>query len=389
MFKRQNMNFVKKLLSFCIFLYCPMVSTKRYVNHNQPNLTELRKFIEVNNNKSGYNEKIVKNNLKFVVIMCPVMVTGGPENLSQLYAELKKLGLETYFYWMSDVFAIKKRYQDGTWYLCKDEKNTMNSAYVETYGVNSLERDIPLDDKTLVIVSEPLADMIALFENARTAIAWLSIGNFRGKDTELLQYFIFNGKLRDVQCIHFSQSPWIQKKLQSWGVESFLLGDYINKAYLSESAAEKINNSVAFFPRKAKRLGEAFVAQYNNFNYIRLQNLDKSGMIKALDSAKIYIDFGDFPGRDRVPREALLRNCVIFIRNVACATDFDSFPIDDYFRFSDKDVVDGTLYKKVCETLANYENMKKMQDFMRQQVLEEPALFEKNVKDFFGEPLGL
>ncbi len=139
-------------------------------------------------------------------------------------------------------------------------------------------------------------------------------------------------------------------------------------------------------PGKGGELASKFVNKYSDLDYIKLENFTQNEIIFALDISNIYIDFGSFPGKDRIPREALLRNCVIFIHNQGCATDTESFPIDDYFRFSEQDVLDGTLYEKIKIVLADYENMQKKQSFMRNQILQEQDLFEKNIKDFFGNP---
>lgn len=381
------MKFFKWFFLFSFFMSESIVYSKRYMHPNQVDWRKIQEFISANNERNSpipYSN--IKNNLNLVVIVCPIMVTGGPENLCQLYAELKKIGFEVYFLWVDHVSNIQKKYENGICYLCKDEKNTINLAYLESYKVNFLARDIPLVDSTLIIVPEMWADIISLFDKAQVAIAWLSIGNLMGKYTELIRQLIKHNILKNIHCIHLSQAPWISKTLEFWGVESFLLSDYISKHYFDITNILKEENSVAVYPKKGGKLLANFMKEYSNFDYIRLENLNQAEMVQALDSAKVYVDFGHFPGRDRIPREALLRNCVIFIRDVACATDFDSFPIDNYFRFSDKDILDGTLFKKVSDTLSDYENMKKKQDFMRKQVEQEPFVFKKNVQDFFGNP---
>lgn len=340
---------------------------------------------------SQFSKKIeIKNKIKRVVIFCPAyLITGGVENLCQIYAALKNHGYEVYMIWTtSDFPQIMKKYENEKSFLCKIDSRFLNHAYIENYQVNYLDKDLILDEETLVIVPEIWIDIIYFFENAKKVIAWLSINNLNGcNSSEICKSLIHNQQLSYLDCIHISQAPWIVKTLKSWGASSFLLGDYISKEYLEITNVDKVENLIAFFPRKGGKLALSFMDKYSDLNYLRLENFTKKEMIFALDVSKIYIDFGTFPGKDRIPREALLRGCVIFIHNQGCATDYESFPVDDYFRFSTEDVSNGVLYEKIKETLANYTVMQEKQNYMREQVFQEYNLFEKKVKDIFGIPL--
>ncbi len=366
------------------FFYIAALDQSKEITLNQ----YLQEINYVSHAKSSEDIEI-KNKIKRVVILCPAyLVTGGVENLCQIYASLKKLGYEVYMLWTTSNFPqISKKYKNGQCLLSKIDQTFLNTAYISNYDVNYLDKDILLDEETLVIVPEIWIDIISFFENAKKAISWLSISNFDGcgKST-ICKNLIAQKQLNYLNCVHLSQAPWIQKILKSWGANSFLLGDYISKIYFTKNIINKSEKLIAYFPRKGGELASKFVNKYSDLDYIKLENFTQNEMIFALDISNIYIDFGSFPGKDRIPREALLRNCVIFIHNQGCATDTESFPIDDYFRFSEQDVLDGTLYEKIKIVLADYENMQKKQSFMRNQILQEQDLFEKNIKDFFGNP---
>jgi hypothetical protein len=380
---------LKWILNFIVFL-----------NYNSffeasSNRVTLGQYLQEKHNiiVSQFSKNIeIKNQIKRVVIICPShLLSGGPENLCQMYATLKKLGYEVYFLWVNPIdipgSKIIKQYENGIWYLCKTDGSLLNKVYEQNYGVNYLDRDIPLDQATLVIFPEVWCDFIYFFEDAKKAIAWLSISYLHvNHSSDICRPLIDQKTLNYLDCVHLSQAPWIQKVLKSWGADSFLLGDYIAKAYWGIANIDKAEKLITFFPRKGGDLAVKFMNKYPDLDYLRLENFTQNEMIFMLDMAKIYIDFGNFPGKDRIPREALLRNCVIFIHNQGCATDFESFPIDDYFRFSEKDVLDGTLYKKVQEVLVDYENMKNRQSYMRNQILEEYELFSQKIEEIFGKP---
>lgn len=321
-------------------------------------------------------------NIKRILIVCPVSVTGGPENLCQLFSELKENGFEAYFLWVNS--PILKKYKEGNWYICGNDLDITPSIYKQKYHIKHLDHDLILDKSTLIIVPEIWCDFLPFFELATKMIAWLSIGFIHVVNrSETCRILIEQKKMYLMDCYHLAQAPWIEKTLLEWGATSYLLGDYISNEYSSVRKENKIDFSIAYFPRKGGSLAQKFIEKNEDYNYIRLENLSVDEMIIALDRSKIYIDFGFFPGRDRVPREALLRDCVIFIHNIGCAADYDSFPIDNYFRFSDQDVIDGTLSKKIEETFVNYEKMQSMQSSMQKSVAGELSLFKERVKDIF------
>lgn len=380
--------FLKLIFNFIVFL-----------NYNSffqasSNRVILREYLQEKKNIviSPFSKNIkIKNTIQRVVIICPAyLISGGPENLCQIYAALKKLGYEVYCFWVNPLDipgSIIKKYENGIWYLCKTDGALVNKVYEKNYDVNYLDKDLQLDESTLVIVPEIWSDFIYFFENAKKAIAWLSISYLNvDNSSEICCSLIKQKHLGYLDCIHLSQAPWIQKMLKSWGAESFLLGDYIAKAYFAKSTFEKAEKLITFFPRKGGDLAVKFMNKYPDLDYLRLENFTQNEMIFALDISNIYIDFGNFPGKDRIPREAMLRNCVIFVHNQGCATDFESFPIDDYFRFSEQDILDGTLYKKVQEVLVDYKNMQQKQSFMKNQILQEYDLFEQKIEEIFGKP---
>ncbi|MBI2345149.1 hypothetical protein HYV10_03715 [Candidatus Dependentiae bacterium] len=357
-------------------------------------IVTLQQYLQVKNNIiiSEFSKNIeIKNKIKQIVVILPgYLISGGPENLCQIYAALKKLGYEVYCLWINPLDipgSIIKKYENGMWYLCKTDAKLVNKIYEQNYNVNYLDKDIPLNESTLVIVPEIWTDFIYFFEDAKKAIAWLSIAYLNVDNySEICNSLIKQKKLAYLDCIHLSQSPWIQKILKSWGADSFLLGDYIANQYFIKTPEDKTGELIAFFPRKGGDLATKFINKHPDLDCLRLENFTQSEMIFALDASKIYIDFGCFPGKDRIPREALLRDCVIFINNQGCATDFESFPIDNYFRFSEQDVLDGTLYRKVQEVFDDYKNMKEKQLFMKNQIMEEASLFQQRIEEFFGYP---
>ena len=111
--------------------------------------------------------------------------------------------------------------------------------------------------------------------------------------------------------------------------------------------------------------------------------MTKDQMVNALDQTQIYIDFGNFPGMDRTPREAAARNCLVFLHAAGCAVDFDSFPISDFFRFTKTDLDNNFLYKKVDACLHNYEKFLPQQSYWRLHIKNEHTAFKHHIHELF------
>ena len=140
-----------------------------------------------------------KDKIKKIVIFCPFYVSGGPENLCQIYASLKKEDFEVYMFWLEkDYSKISKKYKNGSWYLSPCESHLIPKVYQENYNVNYLDHELKLDEHTLIIVPEIWCDFINFFEESFKMIAWLSIDNLYllGK-SEICRELIHEKRLGD------------------------------------------------------------------------------------------------------------------------------------------------------------------------------------------------
>lgn len=363
-----------------------------YLLCDQQTTISLASYFEQNNlNKTAcFDRNYLHNKIKKILILIPTWTTGGAEALCQLADELKQQNFQVNFLVVFDNLTnIEKKYYNGNWYICAQHNNLIPTIYQNKYITEYLNYDFILNNSSLVIFPEIWVDLIPFFYPAKAALYWLSIHNFYACHLNTISKLLVAHNRPDfLNCIHLSDSPWIKKELQKINVNSTLIEAPISKYYtenISDSFEKK--DTIVFNPKKGSELAHLYKNLNPNNNYFALENLTEQQVIEALDSAKIYIDFGHFPGKDRIPREALARGCIVFLHNQNCASDYDSFPIDDYFRFNQVDIQNGILQNKVEKALKEFEHTSKKQANARAQLYYEHAKFNLQIHNLFGMPL--
>ena len=111
--------------------------------------------------------------------------------------------------------------------------------------------------------------------------------------------------------------------------------------------------------------------------------MTREQVVEALKQTLVYIDFGHHPGKDRVPREAIASNAVIFVNDQGAASHYLDYPLDDFYKFSAPDVYSGSLLQKVKQVIANVEPHLNHQIYFQQKVFLEKEEFDLQVKSFF------
>lgn len=332
--------------------------------------------------------------IRTILIVSPPVVTGGPENMCQIYRAARERGFDVHMLWMCDNFFQIRKEAEETFLTYRAPNDLTPERFRTLYGATPLDKEVTLNDHTLVVLPEVATDYAAHFAPAKVLIEWLSLGNFDSSQCNTnFKRHIANGTLGSFNITHTYQAPWIGKQLAQWGAHPYSLYDYVSPKYLERPILPKKPRSIAYFPRKGGELAVKLIDQlaenYSDYNYewMRLEGLDIQGMYDYLSQSGIYIDFGHFPGRDRTPREAALLKNVILIHKAGCATDYDSFPLDPYFLFSTEDIASGALMRKIVEIYGNYRAFQERQQNYRSTLFGEKAVFERQLEELLGNPV--
>ena len=312
---------------------------------------------------------------KRVIIACPGDgVSGGPELLHQLGTELRELGCDAYMAYLptEQSFSCPEPYK---------KYGVPQGALVDEPGV-------------AVVLPEIYTGKALQFKASQAIVWWLSVDVYLKMYSSLKnRLFSFVGKLSDDTASlaalkplkHMAQSQYALDFLERNGLEATFLSDYLSDEHFqAKPVAATRKNIIIYNPTKGIKQTNKLIQTYHNYQFLPLRGFTSEQVHAALSSAKLYIDFGHHPGKDRMPREAAIAGCCI-ITNLKGSAKFNDVEIPPRYKLDDskKDFVKqfGQLAKLVMENFDFY-----ARDFeeYRQKIREEQQSFIQDVRfNFF------
>lgn len=318
-----------------------------------------------------------------IYVACPGnSVTGGPEALHQLADSLLAQGIDAsiiYYPFESEFKTpdVYKHYRVKTSKLSEVTKND------------------------LVVIPETRTRLAKSVPTENIAIWWLSIDHYYGYPlshptfNQRFNHFfrILKGRKlslsRMKHYIHLAQSDYASEHLSKNGLKSLKLTDYLGESHLTKSDQTLSRvNQIAFNPKKGLRFTSALRSNLPDLKFIPIENMTSTEVKELLAASKLYMDFGNHPGTDRLPREAAVAGCCIvtglqgsaaFASDVAIPGRFKIDESQENFIESFKTVVD--------EVFSDFENVSGEFDHYRHSIRQGRETFFKEVLGFV-EALG-
>lgn len=315
-----------------------------------------------------------------VYIVAPAdLATGGPELLHQLAYKLKQRNIAV-----------------SMLYLPTDHPNPVHNNY-RRYEIDYV-REIEDQKENLLIVPETVTDLLGNFNNIRKAVWWLSIDNYfveqetrYGKINRWLlgklgiqRYVGFDRRLKSVDY-HFYQSEYAKHALLKLGIESLAsLSDYLNQEFLQiETDLAKKQNIVAFNPKKGRRFTKKIIKKSSGIQFVPIVNMNRNEVIALLQKAKVYIDFGHHPGKDRIPREACMLGCCVITSKKGSAKFPEDLPINDDYKFRDSVGSIPVIANKIRQCFDQFPQYHKDFERYRSIIKSQEKVFDQEVQNIF------
>lgn len=343
-------------------------------------------------------------NTKIYIACPPNIATGGPELLHQLAYNLKySLNIEAYMFY----------------YPLKNLK--INPVHPE-YRIYNVQYTFSIEDnkENILIVPEikSLCDLLNYFHKIRKGVWFLSIDHYYLTRIPIYTFFInrlFNKiskKLLNTSIFDITEhlDYLINKidikrdktllKANFYMVNTFrgykfledngfkplyYLSEYLNEIYLNtEIDKNSKENIVTFNPQKGLRFTKKIIEKIRKeYKIIPIKQMSRNQVIDTLKKAKVYIDFGNHPGKDRLPREAAILGCCVITGKRGSAAYFEDVPIPEEYKFDDKEENIPKIVEKIKECIENYEEKIKDFEYYREIIKKEPEKFISDLKKIF------
>lgn len=346
-------------------------------------------------------------NTKIYILVPAGIKSGGPEFLHQLAFYLRKhLNLNAFLY-----------------HIPIHHKQPVPEQY-QRYN-NSIINEIE-DNENNVLISPEVSHLLKAMSNfnkIRKIIWWLSLDNyfydkflnenkiksifFRSlnklfqflnstlfielTDVARKKYLHFNlmdDKLVSQASVNICSARHVEKSLLNYEILNVVyISELLNEEFLKISwDASAKENIIAYNPKKGIRFTKKIIKRAADLKFIPIQRkLSKDEVISLLKKAKVYIDFGNHPGRDLLPREAAMLGCCVITNKRGGAKLYADLAINDEYKFDETQNNLTQIIKKINECITEYNIKVQDYEFYRKGIINEPKIFLNGLREFFIE----
>lgn len=314
-----------------------------------------------------------------IYIACPAsFASGGPELLHQLCYKLIQAHYDACICYYKD-----PQHDNGPLVHKRYEK--YNLPYTTQY--------IDAEDSVL-IVPEVILELLAGCHRGLPVVWWLSVDLFVHKYSEEKINEIFDQfRSRKEPIFHLAQSCYAENfllnlaQIPSQTVRR--LSDYLRQDFLAESGTGRLTekkNWVLYNPLKGIDFTRHLMAASgDDITYVPLSGYTPQEMADVLKTAKVYIDFGPHPGKDRIPREAAICGCCVITGRLGSAAYPGDVPIPERYKIDGTEENIPEVLECIQDIFDHYESLSNDFTNYRDIIRREEEMFDEDMKNIFTE----
>lgn len=305
-----------------------------------------------------------------VFILCPSkLATGGTELLHQFSKCLKERNVQCYMI-----------------YLGGSDLECPTPETFAKYDVKYVSQYIDASDSILVL-PESQVHMVDICQKGTVMLWWLSVDNYTyAYREEIPKYGMDVYSLKDRKNVmHFVQSQYAKEFLRTQiGIDNtYYLKDYINDDIVmcAKEFKDKVvrNNYCLYNPAKGyQNIKPIIESCRQDITWVPLQGLKPEEMAYLMCSAKVYIDFGNHPGKDRIPREAGICGCCVITNRMGSAAYQEDVNIPEKFKMADMTDMEAIL-DIIYDCIDNYEERQIEYEAYRENIACEKEEFMQDI----------
>ena len=287
-------------------------------------------------------------------VLCPsTSVTGGPDALHQLVHVARTLGFDASLVYYPPTKEIPERYR--------------------VYDIK-LSETIPNDPSSIVVVPEVNPEfLLGTYPKAVKVFWWLSW------DWGAKHFPVVNRP----DVLHACQSAYAMDMVLRRGIpadNACMLSDITRNEYLSPLPEAGRVDRVIFNPVKGREFTSLIMEANPDLEFIPVQNMKPAEVRTLLHTSKVYIDFGNHPGKDRVPREAAISGCCVLTANDKGASAYrQDIPIPRRYKFSTGAFDPAFIGERIRACFRDYHTIQSDFELYRANIRAEKWLFEEEI----------
>lgn len=322
--------------------------------------------------------------------------TGGVELAHQLVDYLRNNNQQAYI-----VYVV---------YIKGVQSISTNIDVTKEYVKYNIKVETSIEDNpdNILILPELYFEFIYQYKKINIGCWWMSVDN-RYSKCSFKEMFLFNTnpiqrmlciekllmgqikthnsikllKQEEKRIVHLYQSHYAQSHLYSLGLSKVLpLSDYVNTEFNNDSKLIK-TDIILYNPSKGYKYTKRIMRRLPNYNFVALKNLTREEVKELFSKAKLYIDFGKFPGKDRLPREAILNDCCIITGKFGASSFYEDVSIKEDYKFDVDKCKLSDITKRIEFVISHYDSCIIDFSFYKSRVVNEKETFENEIKDLF------
>ena len=275
-----------------------------------------------------------------ILLACPAnLATGGTEGIHNLTHTLSQFNADTKILYVGD------------------KLDAPQPKEYEKYGCKYIT-ELPNGYKGVLIFPEVWGNKVIepQFKDCLTVINWQGVDVYNWH-TPLPYRGVYR---RNSKTLHIANSEYAVDFLRRQKLNPIKISDCLNDEFYNVASMGFDRKDVVLYnPTQVKltRFQEAVMARATTelgIKFRAIEELDRASLIDLMQHSKLYIDFGVFSGRERLPREAVMCGCCILTSRDGTAGYYADNPIPDNYTIATEFTNVDQAVKMIAYVLKNY-----------------------------------
>jgi hypothetical protein len=336
---------------------------------------------------------------KSIIICCPGnVISGGVNSLHNLCKALNKCGFDAKMFYVEPDDLVLQNHQ------------------ITSYSV---KRQYQIEDRTdiLIVVPETMVQFLFQFKKSQKMVYWLGLNYFFKNPSwrfpfniKLLRKLIscrsYTGfssgivenakrKLNEFakshldiwngEVIHLSNSYFVADYCKRKGApNSYVLHNPIREEFYKNECIINREKIILFGPKTPKKIIYNLKRELPDFQIHRLIKMPITKVHDLMSKAMVFAEFGNYSGRDRMPREAAMLGCIVFMNTRGSAVFTEDYDIPDFYKIADTYQNTNLIVNRIKQSVNQFDSH--IVDFVafKDQLITERKEFFNQTKAIFN-----